>query len=102
MTAPHAASDAQVQEEFEALLQDLTPDLAWRARQFEPLHGKICDGLLLPLSAGVAALEPGMPGVDALLQRADAAMYAAKSQGRPRVQCWLRGLVARPAAAPLR
>lgn len=44
------------------------------------------------ISAGVAAMEPGLDGFDALVQRADAAMYAAKANGRCRVECWRPGL----------
>ena len=44
------------------------------------------------VSAGVATMAPGVGGVDALLQRADAAMYAAKAAGRDRVECWAPGL----------
>jgi diguanylate cyclase (GGDEF)-like protein len=40
------------------------------------------------VSAGVATMAPGVGGVDALLQRADAAMYAAKAAGRDRVVRW--------------
>ncbi|MGF6529209.1 PleD family two-component response regulator, partial [Variovorax sp. PvP013] len=41
---------------------------------------------------GVATMAPGVAGVDALLQRADAAMYAAKAAGRDRVERWAPGL----------
>jgi diguanylate cyclase (GGDEF)-like protein/PAS domain S-box-containing protein len=44
------------------------------------------------VSAGVATMAPGVAGVDALLQRADAAMYAAKAAGRDRVERWAPGL----------
>lgn len=54
------------------------------------------------ISAGVAAMEPGIDDVDTLVRRADAAMYAAKHSGRNRVVRWdpsLRGAAApRPAA----
>jgi diguanylate cyclase (GGDEF)-like protein/PAS domain S-box-containing protein len=40
------------------------------------------------VSAGVAAMESSVGGVDDLLQRADQAMYAAKAAGRNRVVCW--------------
>ncbi|CAN5775945.1 hypothetical protein BH11PSE13_BH11PSE13_27410 [soil metagenome] len=41
------------------------------------------------ISAGVAAMDERIDGVDALLQRADAAMYAAKTKGRNRVERWV-------------
>ena len=40
------------------------------------------------VSAGVASMEADVANVDALLQRADTAMYAAKDSGRNRVVCW--------------
>lgn len=40
------------------------------------------------VSAGVAAMEAGVEDVEALMERADAALYSAKSQGRNRVECW--------------
>lgn len=38
-------------------------------------------------SAGIAACEPGV-GAEALLARADAALYAVKRSGRARTMCW--------------
>ncbi|MET0328637.1 MAG: diguanylate cyclase [Luteimonas sp.] len=43
-------------------------------------------GLNVTLSAGISALRPDDTGIDALLQRADAAMYAAKHAGRDRTE----------------
>lgn len=44
------------------------------------------------VSAGVAVMEPDVDGLDALLKRADLALYAAKAQGRNRVEVWRPGL----------
>jgi diguanylate cyclase (GGDEF)-like protein/PAS domain S-box-containing protein len=41
------------------------------------------------VSAGVAAMDDGIDGLDALIQRADAALYAAKAAGRNRAEPWL-------------
>ncbi|MDR6992936.1 diguanylate cyclase [Luteimonas sp. 3794] len=43
-------------------------------------------GMQVTLSAGISALHADDGGADALLQRADAAMYAAKHAGRDRTQ----------------
>ena len=48
------------------------------------------------VSVGVATMEAGVEGVDALIERADRAMYAAKAAGRNRVERWRPDL--RPAA----
>ncbi|MDB5733046.1 MAG: diguanylate cyclase [Variovorax sp.] len=34
-------------------LQTLAPDLAYRARTFEPLHGKVCDAMPLQIDSGM-------------------------------------------------
>ena len=44
------------------------------------------------LSAGVVAMEEDVADVDELIERADAAMYAAKANGRNRVERWHAGL----------
>ncbi len=48
------------------------------------------DGLQIPVtvSVGVATITAEVDGVDELLRRADAALYAAKAAGRNRVLCW--------------
>jgi diguanylate cyclase (GGDEF)-like protein/PAS domain S-box-containing protein len=51
------------------------------------------------VSVGVATMDADVPDVDALIERADLAMYAAKTGGRNRVARWLPGL--RPAAGAL-
>jgi diguanylate cyclase (GGDEF)-like protein/PAS domain S-box-containing protein len=42
------------------------------------------------VSAGVATMKPDISGLDALIKRADLALYEAKRQGRNRVECWSR------------
>lgn len=44
--------------------------------------------LSVTVSVGVSALDPACRNLDALMERADKAMYAAKHSGRDRVQVW--------------
>lgn len=45
------------------------------------------------VSAGVATMDAGLANVEALLERADIAVYAAKAAGRNRVTCWAPSLI---------
>jgi diguanylate cyclase (GGDEF)-like protein len=40
------------------------------------------------VSAGVATMESTVSGLDALIKRADVALYEANKNGRNRVECW--------------
>jgi len=42
----------------------------------------------LTVSIGVAVRDAGVANVDAMVERADAAQYRAKSEGRNRVAVW--------------
>jgi diguanylate cyclase (GGDEF)-like protein/PAS domain S-box-containing protein len=81
-------------EEFAVLLPsagiEAAAAAAERFRQALEAHPVTVDGQLIActVSAGVASQEDGLLGVDALLKRADQALYAAKAQGRNRVLCW--------------
>ncbi len=44
------------------------------------------------VSAGVATMHADVDGLDALIKRADLALYQAKAMGRNRVECWQPGL----------
>lgn len=75
-------------EEFLLLLPDCALPVAQRLgeRMLEAVRECRVDGLdLLTVSLGVAALQPG-EGPQALLARADAALYAAKKGGRNRLE----------------
>ncbi len=40
------------------------------------------------VSAGVAAMDEDVEGIEGLMRRADSALYRAKAEGRNRVACW--------------
>ncbi len=90
-------------EEFVVLLPGCDGDAATAVahRLCERIAGGVVsvDGkeLRCTVSLGVASMETGVDGVDALIERADLAMVAAKAAGRNRVVRWHSGL--RPAAA---
>ena len=88
-------------EEFVVLAPDTSLEqalvLAERIRGTVESTPLLVDGHLLQLtvSIGAAATEPGESDVGALLQRADAALYAAKHAGRNRVMASDPALVGR-------
>jgi diguanylate cyclase (GGDEF)-like protein len=64
---------------------DQAHGVAERLRQsFTPERFALADGLALEVtcSLGLCAFAPGMPDLEALLQRADQALYSAKAMGR--------------------
>ena len=82
-------------EEFAVLLPETTLS---RARTVAERIRKRVEGLTLTaegrpvqltVSGGVAEAITSMPGVDALMKAADAALYQAKEGGRNRTQCWM-------------
>jgi diguanylate cyclase (GGDEF)-like protein/PAS domain S-box-containing protein len=81
-------------EEFVALLPSTTAAAAAMTAQrlcgaLEAQSVQVGDqSISYTVSAGVASMATDVADVDALLQRADAAMYAAKEGGRNRVVCW--------------
>jgi len=89
-------------EEFVVLLPGCDMDAASAVAQrlCESIAGQTMDvdgtRLGYTVSVGVAGMDADVAGVDALIERADLAMYAAKTAGRNRVARWQPGL--RPAA----
>ena len=85
-------------EEFVVLLPNTTLDDAHGVA--ERLCRKVAaqpvevDGQLIhyTISAGVASMEQELEDIDGLIQRADVAMYAAKSNGRNCVERWNQSL----------
>jgi len=81
-------------EEFVVLLSGTSIDeaqaIAQRLCQHVAAKPVTVDGVSIryTVSAGVAAMEPGVAGLDELIKRADAAMYSAKAGGRNRVERW--------------
>jgi diguanylate cyclase (GGDEF)-like protein/PAS domain S-box-containing protein len=49
------------------------------------------------VSIGVATMDDSLAGFEGLIERADQALYAAKSGGRDRVVCWQQALPRNPA-----
>jgi diguanylate cyclase (GGDEF)-like protein/PAS domain S-box-containing protein len=82
-------------EEFAVLLPSSTlagaTVVAERLRQLVASQPAMCDGVPIAytVSAGIAAIEEGENvDLDTLIKRADQALYAAKANGRNRVECW--------------
>ena len=92
-------------EEFVVLLPgcDIDAASAVAQRLCERIAGQTVEvdgkSLRYTVSVGVATMDAEVPSVDALIERADLAMYAAKTAGRNRVARWQPGL--RPAAPVL-
>ena len=91
-------------EEFAVLLPSTT--LAGAAAVAERLRLLIAaatvnvDGAAIhyTVSAGVAAVDDDATSLEALMKRADQALYAAKAAGRNRVESWHAALATAPAA----
>jgi len=68
---------------------------AERLRRVIEAEGVEVDGQIIhyTVSGGIASMDQSMKGLDALMKRADDALYAAKAGGRNRLECW-------PVAAP--
>jgi diguanylate cyclase (GGDEF)-like protein/PAS domain S-box-containing protein len=82
-------------EEFAVLLPSSTlagaATVADRLRELVASHPVMCDGVPVActVSAGIAAIEEGQAiDLDTLMKRADQALYAAKANGRNRIECW--------------
>jgi diguanylate cyclase (GGDEF)-like protein/PAS domain S-box-containing protein len=82
-------------EEFAVLLPSSTlagaATVAERLRQLVAGQPAMCDGVPIAytVSAGIAAIDEGETvDLDTLIKRADQALYAAKANGRNRVECW--------------
>ena len=94
-------------EEFVVLCPETTPEaavvLAERIRKrVEALE--LTDGAGQPVrkltvSLGIAALAPSDAGIEAVLERADQALYACKRNGRNQHQVWTEAMAEGPAAA---
>jgi diguanylate cyclase (GGDEF)-like protein len=77
-------------EEFSILLASTSLDggTAQGERIRVAIERAVCEGLRLTVSVGVSATTLGAGSIDALLEQADEAMYAAKRAGRNRVFVW--------------
>jgi diguanylate cyclase (GGDEF)-like protein/PAS domain S-box-containing protein len=82
-------------EEFAVLLPSSTLEgaavVAERLRELVASQPVLCEGetISYTVSAGIAAIGAGEAiDLDTLIKRADQALYAAKANGRNRVECW--------------
>jgi diguanylate cyclase (GGDEF)-like protein len=79
-------------EEFLVICPESLPDAAWqiaeRLRQAieATRFDDICQDLRVTLSVGVAQFHDRQDSLDAMIERADSALYRAKSGGRNRVE----------------
>jgi diguanylate cyclase (GGDEF)-like protein len=65
--------------------------VAERLRELVASQPVLCEGVRISytVSAGIAAIGAGESiDLDTLIKRADHALYAAKANGRNRVECW--------------
>ena len=85
-------------EEFSVLLPgtDMDGALAAAERLCRSVAAQLVevDGVAIhyTVSAGVATMADDVGGLDALMKRADLALYEAKARGRNRVERWMPGL----------
>ena len=81
-------------EEFAVLLPSTelaaAAAAAERLRKLVDATPLVVDGesISYTVSAGVAAMDDSVSGLDGLMKRADQALYVAKARGRNRVDCW--------------
>jgi diguanylate cyclase (GGDEF)-like protein/PAS domain S-box-containing protein len=82
-------------EEFAVLLPSSSLEgaavVAERLRELVARQPVLCEGVTISytVSAGIAAIAAGESiDLDTLIKRADQALYAAKANGRNRVECW--------------
>jgi two-component system cell cycle response regulator len=82
-------------EEFAVIMPDTPEELAWMvaerlriAIQSDPVAAAPGVALAVTISAGVASTADPSESGESILERADAALYAAKGGGRNRVMSW--------------
>lgn len=83
-------------EEFAVALPgaDARAAVSYSARLALALRGKpVVPGLVLATSAGISTVSTAVESSQVLLQRADAALYAAKEAGRCRAAVWAKEIV---------